>query len=45
MTNKLNAGDNFPDLSLTSVDEKQLTIPALRDPGSYQIVLFFRGKF
>jgi peroxiredoxin len=45
MNEKLTTGDSFPALSLTAVDGNQVSLPAQLDPGSYQIVLFFRGKF
>ena len=45
MNEKLNTGDSFPALTLTTVDGNQVSLPEQLDPGSYQIVLFFRGKF
>jgi peroxiredoxin len=45
MNEKLNTGDRFPALSLTSTDGQALSLPATGTPGSYQVVLFFRGKF
>ena len=45
MNEKLNTGDSFPALTLTTVDGNQVSLPEQLDLGSYQIVLFFRGKF
>ena len=45
MNEKLTTGDNFPALSLTQIDGQQLSVPDKLEPGSYQIVVFFRGKF
>ena len=45
MNNKLDTGDSFPAMSLTLTDGQQVSLPAALEPGSYQVVLFFRGKF
>jgi len=45
MSNKLTTGDNFPELTLTTVDDQRVSLPEKLNPGSYQVVLFFRGKF
>ena len=45
MSTKLTTGDSFPALTLTTVDGQQASLPEELEPGSYQIVLFFRGKF
>jgi len=45
MNNKLTTGDSFPALTLTTVDGTQVSLPEQLDPGSYQVILFFRGKF
>lgn len=45
MNEKLTTGDSFPALTLTTADGGQVSVPQQLDPGSYQIVLFFRGKF
>ncbi len=45
MSTKLTTGDSFPALTLTTVDGQQASVPEQLEPGSYQIILFFRGKF
>ncbi len=45
MNSKLNTGDSFPALTLNTVDGQQVSLPEQLDPGAYQIILFFRGKF
>ena len=46
MNNKLDTGDSFPAMSLTLVDGQQVSVPAAGlEAGSYQAVVFFRGKF
>ena len=45
MTEKLNTGAAFPGMSLTLTDGTQHAVPVKHEAGSYQIVLFFRGKF
>jgi len=45
MNEKLTTGDIFPAMSLTQVDGNKLSIPDRLEPGSYQVVVFFRGKF
>ncbi|MEP0203600.1 MAG: hypothetical protein ABJ084_05065 [Halioglobus sp.] len=43
MAEKLNAGDQFPALSL-QVQESTLELPQLGDKG-YSIILFYRGHW
>ena len=45
MSNKLTTGDSFPAMSLTLTDGQQVSVPEALEPGSYQVILFFRGKF
>ena len=45
MNNKLTTGDSFPSMSLTLTDGQKVSIPDTLEPGSYQVILFFRGKF
>ena len=45
MNDKLTTGDSFPAMSLTTVDGQQVSIPDNLEPGAYQVILFFRGKF
>ena len=42
---KLTTGDSFPVMQLTATDGSDITVPEPLQPGAYQIVLFFRGKF
>lgn len=44
MSQQLNAGDSFPDLSLTLVGGKSLRIPQELD-GRYRVALFYRGHW
>lgn len=44
MSNRLNAGDVFPELSLTLIGGKQLRFPG-ELPGRYRIALFYRGHW
>ena len=42
MTNKLQLGDMFPDITLKSVDGSEINLPAdLNSP--FTVVLFYRG--
>lgn len=43
MAEKLNAGDQFPSLSL-QVQEATIELPQLSDAG-YSIILFYRGHW
>jgi len=43
MAEKLNAGANFPELSLPAGDST-LALPQIKDSG-YSIVLFYRGHW
>ena len=45
MNNVLDTGDSFPAMSLALVDGQQASLPVAMQPGAYQVVLFFRGKF
>jgi len=44
MVNKLDAGTNFPSMTLNTVDGSQVTLPD-DIATSYQIVLFYRGHW
>ena len=43
MAEKLNAGDQFPDLTL-QVGDGHLALPTIKDSG-YSIILFYRGHW
>jgi len=44
MTTMLSSGDQFPDITLTTVAQTQLQLPAdLETP--YTVVLFYRGQW
>ncbi len=43
MAEKLNAGDQFPDIELR-VGNERMQLPQLRESG-YSIVLFYRGHW
>lgn len=44
MSNKLEPGMQFPDMTLTLTDGSQLNLPA-QPAGNYRVVLFYRGAF
>ena len=44
MNEKLNTGNNFPNLSLTLIGGGTVELPTAPDDG-YQVVLFYRGGF
>lgn len=41
---KLQQGDRFPSITLTTVDGRQITLPQDM-PGRYAAVLFYRGHW
>lgn len=44
MSNRLNAGDTFPEVTLMLVGGKSIRFPSELD-GRYRIVLFYRGHW
>ena len=44
MNDKLNGGDNFPELALNMVDGSELALPS-QPSANYLVVLFYRGSF
>lgn len=44
MSEKLNAGDSFPELTLSLVGGETLHLPAQLD-ADYRVILFYRGHW